>query len=411
MDSDAVAPGAPPGFMPGTEGRAKAAVPGTLLALIMFTQFPLAVALTVTAPLLAAMAADLVQPGDSTFLVKLVTGIVGPSIIIGAPVAGWLADRFDRRPLLAALGTIFIVSAMAPAFLDNLGWIVVSRFFTGACGGGLLTVGMVMVGQYYDEKRRPGVIGILAFLTLSTSVLTLPIAGALASAGWRNAFYIFLLLVPLVLLALVRPLPPVARAMPHDAAGPRSRGLPRVPIALLLIAFTNGLALNLAGIFYSFYFTELGVKDVGTISLLLMYQAAVAGVLTLLFGRASARLSQTQIFIVCFTGAALGLGTQGLTSDWRIAAVSLTFTGIAMGWLVPNVAATTIALVDPRQHGAALGVVRAVSAMAPLLGISQPLQVALGIQGIFLSIATLAALVVLGLVTGALPLKRVEPRA
>jgi MFS family permease len=396
--------------MPGADQRAPAAVPASLRALIMFTQFPLAVALTVTSPLLAAMAADLVEPGGSTFLVKLVTGIVAPSIIIGAPVAGWLADRFDRRPLLAALGAIFIVSAMAPAFLDNLVWIVVSRFFAGASGGGLLTVGTVMVGQYYDAKRRAGVIGMLAFLTLSTSVLTLPVAGALASSGWRNAFYIFLLLVPLVLLALLRPLPPVARAAASGATKPRSGGLPRVPIALLLIAFTNGLALNLAGIFYSFYFTELGVTDVRTISLLLMYQAAVAGVLTLLFGRASARLSQAQIFIVCLTCAALGLGTQGLTSDWRIAGASLTFTGIAMGWLVPNVAATTIALVDPRQHGAALGVVRAVSAMAPLLGISQPLQAALGIQGIFLSIATLSALVVLGLATGALPLRRVEPR-
>jgi hypothetical protein len=82
--------------------------------------------------------------------------------------------------------------------------------------------------------------------------------------------------------------------------------------------------------------------------------------------------------------AALGLGTQGLTSDWRIAGASLTLTGLAMGWLVANVSTTTIALVDEHERGAALGIVRALSALATLLGISQPLQTALGIKGIFL---------------------------
>jgi predicted MFS family arabinose efflux permease len=386
-------------------------VPASLLALIILTQLPSALTLTVTAPLLAAMAADLVQPGISPYLIKLVTGIVAPALIIGAPLGGWLADRLDRRPLLAMFGTVFIIAATAPAFLDSVGWIVVSRFFAGACSGALSTIGMAMVGYYYDQERRPNVIGILAFLTLSGSVLTLPIAGAVADTGWRNAFLIFLAMVPLVLLALVRPLPAPAREAIPGAARPRTfGGLPRIPLALLVIAAANGLALNLAGIFYSFYFTELGVREVSTISLLLMYQAVVGGVATLLFGRAHKRFSSTTIFIVCMACVALGLGTQGLTTDWRIAGASLTFTGIAMGWLVANISMTTITLVDEHQRGAALGVVRAISSLATLLGISQPLQTALGIKGIFLSVATLCALVMVGLVTGALPLRRGEPK-
>jgi MFS family permease len=410
LDSNALAADAAPGSISGAD-RAAPAVPASLLALMILTQLPSALTLTVTAPLLAAMASDLVHPGASPYLVKLVTGIVAPALIIGAPLAGWLADRLDRRPLLVAFGIAFIVSAMAPAFLDSIGWIVVSRFFAGACSGALATIGMTMVGHYYDDRRRPGVIGMLAFITLSTSVLSLPIVGALASTGWRHAFYLFLSMAPLVLLALLRPLPAVSRGTTAGAARRRAgRGLPRVPLALLVIAFVNGLALNLAGIFYSFYFTELGVPSVGTISLLLMYQAAVGGTATLLFGRASARFSSRTIFIVCMACTALGLAIQGLTADWRIAGISLTFTGISMGWLVANISTTTIALVDERNRGAALGIVRAISATATLLGISQPLQAALGIKGIFLSIAALSALVLVGLATRALTLRRIDPR-
>lgn len=393
--------------MPVSSARAaERVVPASLLALIILSQLPSALTLTVTAPLLADMAKDLIQPGSSTYLIKMVTGIVAPALIVGAPLGGWLADRFDRRPLLFAFGVIFILSAVAPAFLDSAGAIVAVRFVSGACGGALSTIGMAMVGTYYPPERRPGVIGILAFLTLGASILTLPLAGALATAGWRNAFFIFLALVPLIVLAAVRTLPPPTRdAVPATGLTHFWSGWPRVPVALLLIAFVNGLAFNLAGIFYSFYFTDLGIKNVGTISLLLMYQAAVAGAATLLYARTTRHFSTTTIFMVCLGLAALGLGTQGLVSDWRIAAASLTFTGLAMGLSVPNISVATIALVPEHQRGAALGLVRALGALAALLGVSQPLQTALGIQGIFLSIAALAALVLFGLITRLLPLR------
>ncbi|MBU6268152.1 MAG: MFS transporter [Sphingomonadales bacterium] len=388
----------------GHDGRA--AVPASLFVLIALTQFPGAMALTVTAPLLASMAADLVHPGMSIYLVKLITGIVAPALIVGAPLAGWLADRYDRRPLIAVFGVVFIASAMAPAFLDSLMEIVVSRFVTGASGGALATIGMAMVGHYYGEGRRAGVIGTLAFLTLTVSVLTLPVAGALAHGGWRHAFLVFLALTPMPLLALLRPLRAPAQAA--RAAAGNAAPIPRLrlPAAIIAIALAIGLALNLAGIFYSFYFTELGVRDVRTIALLLMGQALVAGIATLLFGRASRRWSLRTIFIICFCSTTAGLAIQGLATDWRVAGASLVLTGLSMGWLVANLSASVIALVDERHHGAALGLGHAISAVAALLGISQPLQTALGIKGIFLSVAGFCALVLLGLAGNVLKLDK-----
>lgn len=314
----------------------------------------------------------------------------------------------DRRPLLAIFAILFILSALAPAFLYDAGQIVAARFVSGACGGALATIGLAMVGHYYGSDRRPGIIGIMAFLTLATSILTLPVAGAAASSGWRHAFYIFPVMTPLVLLALLRPLPaPGREAGSAGGAADRGKGWPRIPFALLVIAVVVGLALSLPGILYSFYFVEIGVRDVGTISLLLMYQATVAGAATLVFGKASARFTPTTIFVICFACTALGLGIQGLTSDYRLAGLSLTFTGLSMGWLVANVSATTIALVDDEHHGAAIGIAQALGALATLLGISDSLQTNLGTKGIFLAIAAISALLTLGLVTRLLPLRRV----
>ena len=97
-------------------------------------------------------------------------------------------------------------------------------------------------------------------------------------------------------------------------------------------------------------------------------------------------------------------------TDYRLAGLSLTFTGISMGWLVANVSTATIALVDKRDHGAAIGIAQALGALATLLGISDVLQTSLGIKGIFLAVAAISALLALGLATGALPLRRMGSR-
>ena len=60
-------------------------------------------------------------------------------ILLFSPVAGWLADRFGRRQLLLLSMVVYAFVGVAPAFLDNLYLIIVSRACVGICESIVMT--------------------------------------------------------------------------------------------------------------------------------------------------------------------------------------------------------------------------------------------------------------------------------
>lgn len=380
-----------------------------LIVLLIFTQMPAALAFTIPTPLLADMAADLVRGPADAYLVKLVSGILGPAMIVGAPLAGWLADRMDRRPLLAVIGLLYIAAGVAPALLTDLGAIIATRFVTGATGAAISTIGMAMVGDYFAEDRRAGMIGLLSSVSMGISIVALPLAGLTASGGWRHAFLLYLGMAPIVLLALLRSLPAPRRrpAAAEATSAPAGGRLSGFPLGLIAIAFTAGIVVSLPAIYISFHLAGMGVTSVSTIGLILMVNAALGMICSLSFGKLGARLSPLAIFKLCFAVSAVGLALLALAPSPAVVVAALVLTGMGMGWFVPAQFASAAQLVDEGRRGTLIGLVQGTGAIATLLGVTllEPVVAAYGTRGIFLLIAAIAALSLLALVTALLRLK------
>jgi MFS family permease len=366
-------------------------------ALLIFTQLAGVLAFTVALPLLADMARDLAQDPSSAWLAKMVSGVLGPSMALGAIVAGWLADKYDRRWLTMAIGTLYVLASVAPSVLGSLEAIVAARFCTGFTAAALAAIGMTMVGDYLPEEKRAGTIGMLSALNMVGSLATLPMAGFVGDAGWRTAFLLYLLILPVILLASPTPLPvpakPLARASAQIAP---KRWHSAMPIGLILLAAAIGIILTVPGIYVSFHLTSFGLGKTSTVGLLMMLNSAVAAVFSTLFGRIWNR-SPRAVFAVGFSTMGVGLVTLAYASGYGTAIPGLLLMGAGMGLLAPSVMARVVELVEEGARGKVVGAMTGLMAIAPLIGLTllEPLVPLIGTLGVMLAIGLLSLMLFL----------------
>lgn len=368
------------------------------VALLIFTQLPGVLGYTIALPLLERMAQDLAHDAAGQFLVKLVSGVLGPAMAIGSLIAGLLADRFDRRGLILGLGAVYLVSAVAPYFLDTLQPIVASRFFLGFTAAALMAIGFTMVGDYLPEEKRAGTIGLLSAFNMIASLITVPLAGYVGEMGWRVPFLLYLLAAPLLALALPSALPPPRKpANATSAAAGKAAWHQGMPWALLAISLGAGVIMAVPGIYFSFHLAAIGLGATSTVGLLVSLNSLLAAVFSATFGKALARTSKRAVFCFGFAAMAAGLALLAFAQEWMLSALGFILMGSGMGWLAPGLPALAVEAAEEGQRGKVVGAVQAMGAVAPLFGLAlfEPLMPSFGTSGVMLGCGLLAAVLIL----------------
>lgn len=75
-------------------------------------------------------------------------------ILVGALISGPLGDRFGRKPLLMGSIGLFGIASLASAFSPSIGFLAVTRFFTGAGIAGGFTGTTALTGDYSPARLR-----------------------------------------------------------------------------------------------------------------------------------------------------------------------------------------------------------------------------------------------------------------
>jgi putative MFS transporter len=73
---------------------------------------------------------------------------------IGAPVFGWLADRYGRRTALQLALAVLVVSSLAVAFSPDIGWMTLFRFVSGLALGGYPPLTAAYLADVLPPQRR-----------------------------------------------------------------------------------------------------------------------------------------------------------------------------------------------------------------------------------------------------------------
>jgi EmrB/QacA subfamily drug resistance transporter len=132
-------------------------------------------------------------------------------------LAGAMADVYGRRRMfligLTGFGIMSVLCGIAP----NMELLIVSRLIQGAFGALLVPTSLAIISATFEGEERGRAFGIWAAASGATTLLGPPLGGFLVDAiSWR---VVFLINVPLVLVALYAGLAHVAESRNPEATG------------------------------------------------------------------------------------------------------------------------------------------------------------------------------------------------
>lgn len=170
--------------------------------------------------------------GLSDFQVGLVQGVSVAlfAAVVAYPIA-WLADRFDRRWVLAASMTVWCVSLALSGLARSFGELFIASAFVGAGEAALLPIALAMIPELFRGDRRHlansvllvgGRLGVGAVVAVSGWLI-------LAVDTWRHLLPASLQALPTWRLSLMAIALPGLVLIPLVLTMPRQRRLPLEP--------------------------------------------------------------------------------------------------------------------------------------------------------------------------------------
>ncbi len=209
--------------------------------------------LTITLVAFEALAVSTVMPivaeelGDLELYGWVFTAFMLGSLI-GIVVSGGVIDRRGLGvPFAAGIG-LFAIGLIIGGLAPSMAVLVFARFIQGLGAGSVPPIAYVAIGRSLPERLRPQMFATLSTAWVLPGVIGPAIAGIVGETiGWR---FVFLGLLPLIVLAALIAYPALRRIGPPEEAASKEAAAAasfrrRLPLALLVAA---GTGLFLAGL-------------------------------------------------------------------------------------------------------------------------------------------------------------------
>ncbi|AOE68290.1 MFS transporter [Pseudomonas fluorescens] len=305
------------------------------------------------APILPRMQEHFADTPGVAVLVPIALTLPALMIALLAPVAGIIADRLGRKPLLIGAMVLYTVCGVLPLWLESLQVIVISRAGIGVAEAAIMTCCTTMMGDYYSGARRERIFALQMVATSLSAAIFIAVGGVLGEHGWRTPFALYglgLVFLPLMAWLLWEP-----RAQAVTATTTADRAFPwRALAPLYALAFLAGLSLFIVPVQVSYLLNLLHVE--GSQQIGLTMGASQFGVLV---GALSFRLLRgvpaPRQMLLAFFAAAIGGGLLAVADRHGLVVVAVLINGLGIGLMMPTLLTWIMSQVDFQQRGRAAG--------------------------------------------------------
>lgn len=180
-------------------------------------------------------------PDASETMIKLILTAPSLMIIPFSFISSYLTTKLTKRTIIMIGLIVYLIGGISPQFASSIGTLLAFRFILGA-GVGLLTpLSMSLINDYFDGNERTKMMGYNSAFSNFGGIVTMLLAGWLASFGWRTPFYVYLLgLIIFILIFLFLPKNEIIKPEKTEKKS-------RLPFAVY------GYALAMGGIMLAYY--------------------------------------------------------------------------------------------------------------------------------------------------------------
>lgn len=180
-------------------------------------------------------------PEASPTMIKLI--LTAPSIMIipFSFLSSFLTFKMTKRSIIMAGLFIYLIGGIGPQLVSSIEVLLVLRLILGAGVGLVMPLSMSLINDYYIGKERTQMMGYNSAFSNFGGIITMLVAGWLATFGWRVPFNVYFLgLAIFVLIFLFLP-----KGQVQQPAKEKSKT--KLPLAVY------GYALAMGGIMLAYY--------------------------------------------------------------------------------------------------------------------------------------------------------------
>lgn len=319
----------------------------------------------IISPSLPALEARFAGEEDAALLTRLVLTMPALFIALCAPLAGIIADRVGRRPLLIGSVLLYGIAGQSGLVLDTLHGLLAGRALLGISMAGIMTATTTLAGDYFTGRAREQFMGRQMAFTGFGGLLFLTAGGILAEIHWRAPFAVYslaLILLPAILVAISEP-PAKAKGQggnSSDAQATSSDGFAWGWLVLLLtMAALNSIAFYTVPTQLPFFLKFLGVRDATWSGIAIGMANLVSAFVALNYSRIRSYFSNWTIFGIAFSILACSFGLLAVAESFSAVMAAMVISGLGLGLLMPNFTTTTMNQAPPAVRGRMAGALTA----------------------------------------------------
>lgn len=342
----------------------------------------------------------------------------GGVIVLASPLMGSLVDRFGpRRPFIAGL-VVYALGGGAGLFVDSFGPLLASRVVLGVGTAAVYTAITVLIFELYEGQAMERALGYRSSANSAGAAVWPLVGGAVGTVAWNLPFGVYLIALPLGLLAVATVpetrAPTESETARADGSG-SSDGLrdrltatlgvfrrrPALLVVYLLYFGSNALLYSIV-VFYPQFLPAVGVTSSLAISLYLAANGAAGGVSAVLYDRLVARTRRITLVAAAFVLWAVGFTVATAVETPLGALLPVVAFGLGVGLVFPSTFAWVEQIAPPDRQGQFSAYVASFGYtgqfLAPVL--FGPLVPLVGLRGVFGTAAAVAGVSVLTLGVG-----------